>query len=111
MNNPWYQIARELASALNDSPCGEWGSKDRALRIFSEMKEAATSELEFQGYFSDYPKVAIGRGNPYDECAHCHISVPQINGDLGGHSEYCEYRIKKEKELMDKFLMEILNQE
>jgi len=109
--SPWYQIARELASALNDSPCGEWGSKDRALRIFSEMKEAATSEMSFPGYFSDYPQIPIGGGNPYNQCAHCHISAPQINGELDGHAEYCKYKIKKEQELMDKFLMEIFNQE
>lgn len=109
-SNPWFQIARDLACALVDSPCGEWGSKDRALKIYSEMKEAATSELEFPGYFSDYAQVPIGGGNPYWECAHCHISIPSINGELNGHSEYCEYRKEKEKELRDKFLMEIFNQ-
>lgn len=108
--NPWFQIARSLAGALLDSPCGEWGSKNRALRIYSEMEEAANEELTFNGYFSDYPTVRIGGGNPYHECANCHISDPEINGMLNRHSEYCEYRIRKEKELADIFLMEIFKQ-
>lgn len=50
-------------------------------------------------YYSDYDNEPIGRDNPYYRCVHCKVSDPEINGRLEGHREWCEYRIKKEKEL------------
>jgi hypothetical protein len=55
-------------------------------------------------YYTDYPKEPIGGGNPYHRCAYCHVSVPEINGDLEGHREWCEYRkgklMEQEMELL-----------
>lgn len=48
-----------------------------------------------QKYYSDYPKEPIGGNNPYQMCSYCHVSVPEINGDLEGHKEWCEYRKRK----------------
>ena len=49
-------------------------------------------------YYNDYPKEPIGGDNPYYCCSYCGISVPQINGQLKNHAEWCEYRIKKNGE-------------
>jgi hypothetical protein len=48
-------------------------------------------------YYTDYPTEPIGGRNPYYRCSYCKISVPEINGYLERHSEWCEYRIKKEE--------------
>lgn len=50
-------------------------------------------------YFADYPTKPIGKGNPYDCCASCGVSVPEINGSLVNHRRECAYRIQKCKEL------------
>lgn len=47
-------------------------------------------------YYSDYPTEPIGGSNPYYMCAHCGVSVPEINGSLYKHREWCEYRQSKE---------------
>lgn len=46
-------------------------------------------------WFDDFPTEPIGRGNPYYQCVHCKLSVPQINYRLEGHDEWCKYRIDK----------------
>lgn len=50
-------------------------------------------------WYEDFPTVEIGGGNPYYKCAHCGVSVPEINYKLKGHLDFCEYRIEKEREL------------
>lgn len=50
-------------------------------------------------YYFNYPKEPIGRGNPYSCCSYCKTSDPEINGELEGHPEWCEWRQKKELEL------------
>lgn len=47
-------------------------------------------------YYSDYPSVPIGGGNPYYCCSYCEISDPQINGSLSGHHKHCRYRLELE---------------
>jgi len=50
-------------------------------------------------YHSDYDSVPTDEpSNPYYCCVHCHITDPQINGEIEGHAEWCDYRIKKEAE-------------
>lgn len=49
-------------------------------------------------YDSGYPTKPIGGGNPCYCCASCEVSDPQINGQLENHTEWCEYRKKKEAE-------------
>ena len=51
-------------------------------------------------YFSDYEKVNIGGGNPYQKCAGCGMSEPHINGDINKHLEGCpevSFFLKREK--------------
>lgn len=48
-------------------------------------------------YDDDYPKVPIGKGNPYFMCKYCGVSAPEINGYLSNHKTFCEYRIMKEQ--------------
>lgn len=48
-------------------------------------------------YYTDYPTEPIGGRNPYYRCSYCKISVPQINGQIKNHAEWCEYRINKMK--------------
>lgn len=45
----------------------------------------------------NYPKKDIP-GNPYKGCSFCGKTDPEINGELTNHSEWCEYRIKREQE-------------
>lgn len=52
-------------------------------------------------YYSDFPTVPIGGSNPYHMCKHCEVSVPEINGDLKNHRPWCEYRKRKEAEILD----------
>ena len=52
-------------------------------------------------WYEDFDTEPIGGDNPYHRCVHCGLSVPEINYRLEGHSEGCEYRIKKEKENND----------
>ena len=47
-------------------------------------------------YDFDYPQEPIGNGNPYNRCASCKRSAPEINGDLNKHGDGCEY-VKKVK--------------
>jgi hypothetical protein len=51
-------------------------------------------------YRSDYPTAPIGDGNPYWACVYCGRSDPQINGELSGHSEHCEWRKTEEAKLL-----------
>ena len=46
-------------------------------------------------YCVDYPKKAIGKGNPYYRCAFCGVSDPEINGQIENHRPWCKYRILK----------------
>lgn len=50
-------------------------------------------------YRDDYPSVPIGGGNPYQKCAACGVSAPEINGDLSGHSRDCSWRIAEGRKL------------
>lgn len=43
-------------------------------------------------YYNDYETEPIGGDNPYYRCVHCHRSVPEINGRIEGHLDYCFYR-------------------
>jgi hypothetical protein len=114
MKNPWFEIAKILNSALWDAPSGEWGSRNRSSDLFNQMMEAEESfeygEMVFPGYYNDYPTEKIGGNNPYSQCRFCGRSTPEINGDLEGHLDFCQYKINKKQELKDKFLMEILNE-
>jgi hypothetical protein len=49
-------------------------------------------------YYNDYPKIKIGKGNPYYMCK-CGVSDPQINGKLENHSSDCEWALNKHKEV------------
>lgn len=49
-------------------------------------------------YYNDYDTEPIGGGNPYYCCSSCKRAVPEINGRLEGHSEYCTYRQKIEQQ-------------
>lgn len=40
-------------------------------------------------YYTNYPTEPIGGDNPYYRCASCGVSVPQANGDLNGHYDFC----------------------
>lgn len=55
-----------------------------------------TDNPVYNEHCDDYPTEPIGKGNPYYRCCYCKISVPEINGYLKRHSEYCEYRLRKE---------------
>jgi len=39
-----------------------------------------------------FPTKPIARGNPYDCCKYCDVSVPEINSKLHNHEDYCLYR-------------------
>jgi|694.fasta_scaffold114099_3 hypothetical protein len=58
-------------------------------------------------HYLDYTTEPIGGGNPYYRCIYCKRSVPQINGDLNGHSDDCDYRVKKEKEISQQSLCDL----
>lgn len=45
--------------------------------------------------YNDFPTKPIGGGNPYYCCAYCEVSVPQLNGELNSHRDWCEYRKQK----------------
>ncbi len=60
-------------------------------------------------YYTDYENEPIGGDNPYYCCKDCGISEPQINMALNGHSKSCEYRINKEKEIIEKEILEHSN--
>jgi hypothetical protein len=113
MKNPWFELSKLMAGSLG--PYIDIRRQRQLLDLFLEMKEAEESfgsgEMIFPGYYNDYPTEKIGGNNPYSQCRFCGRSTPEINGDLDGHSECCEYRLRKEEELKDKFLFEILNQE
>jgi hypothetical protein len=44
----------------------------------------------------DYPSEPIGGGNPYQRCADCKRSAPEINGMVENHYPDCEWRIMME---------------
>lgn len=44
----------------------------------------------------DYPSEPIGGGNPYQRCADCKRSAPEINGIVENHYADCEWRIMME---------------
>ena len=50
-------------------------------------------------YRTDYPKEPIGDGNPYWRCSSCKRSVPEINGEISRHEEWCSWM--KEQESYD----------
>ena len=58
-------------------------------------------------YYNDFPTIPIGGSNPYHKCLYCGRSVPEINGRLERHADWCEYRINKEMELKIEPLKEI----
>jgi len=58
-------------------------------------------------YYTDYPTEPIGGGNPYYRCSHCKMSVPEINGYLERHAEWCEYRINKMEKKTDEKILEL----
>jgi hypothetical protein len=47
-------------------------------------------------YRDDYPKTAIGGGNPYYQCASCRRSAPEINGKVSRHEAWCGWRKEQE---------------
>lgn len=47
--------------------------------------------LSGKQYYFNYPTLPIGGGNPYYCCASCGRSDPEINGELNGHNEGCEW--------------------
>lgn len=49
-------------------------------------------------YYFDFPTEPIGNGNPYSRCVSCKRSVPEINGELSGHLDGCEFRVKIDRE-------------
>jgi len=49
---------------------------------------------------TDFDTKPIGGGNPYYCCSSCGRSVPEINGNLYRHSDFCPYRVRKEKSLL-----------
>lgn len=51
-------------------------------------------------YDHNYHNIPIGNGNPYYKCASCHISDPEINGNLLNHSDSCSYREEVEEDLI-----------
>ncbi len=55
--------------------------------------------MKDETYYSDYDNEPIGGSNSYYRCVYCKVSDPEINGRLEGHREWCEYRLRKEKEL------------
>jgi hypothetical protein len=57
-------------------------------------------------FYDDYPTVPIGGGNPYHMCASCGRSVPEINGYLHKHDEWCDYRKSKESNQFTQELLE-----
>jgi hypothetical protein len=60
------------------------------------------TDMKKEKYYSDYPTVPIGGGNPYYCCASCGRSAPQINGSLDGHNDNCEWVIAKKIEIENK---------
>lgn len=58
--------------------------------------------IEEQTWFEDFPQEPIGGDNPYWMCSHCKRSVPEINYRLGGHLDWCQYRVEKESEAENK---------
>lgn len=59
-------------------------------------------------YDTGYPTEPISRGNPYHCCAYCKVPVPQINGNIKNHEEWCEYRKKKESNSIIRYTLEYL---
>lgn len=49
-------------------------------------------------YYTDYPTEPISDDNPYWRCVYCKVSMPEINGRLDRHGDWCAYRIIKEME-------------
>jgi hypothetical protein len=72
---------------------------EKSLTEVIENMSANNKKQNIEVYYSDYPNEPIGGDNPYYCCSYCKRSDPEINGRLEKHSEYCEYRLKKEKEL------------
>lgn len=56
-------------------------------------------------YFHDYPSEPVGGDNPYNCCAYCKRTDPEINGKLAGHLPNCIYRQRKEKDLRGELWM------
>lgn len=50
-------------------------------------------------YYTNYPKEPIGSGNPYYRCSFCGVSDPQINGNLNGHLDDCEWATKEKQKI------------
>lgn len=50
-------------------------------------------------YYTNYPKVEIGGSNPYQKCACCGISEPEINGKLENHGSHCKWANRKKRQI------------
>ena len=55
-------------------------------------------KLESEKYYTGYPTVPIGGGNPYYMCAICGVSDPEINGSLDHHRPTCTWAIQQKLE-------------
>lgn len=66
-------------------------------RSFKKFKPKV-SKISDTKYYFDFPTEPIGGENPYYRCVYCKRSVPEINGDLKKHSEFCKYRIEKDSD-------------
>ena len=62
-----------------------------------KFKKTYDQAVQDDGYHADYPNEPIGKGNPYYRCSYCKISSPEINGKIGNHATWCQYRLEKEK--------------
>ncbi len=60
-------------------------------------KQAINDKMET--VYLDYPSESLDERNPYKCCSSCGKSVPEINGKLEGHYEWCEWRKKMEANL------------
>lgn len=56
-------------------------------------------------YDNGYPTEPSEGKNPYSRCIYCKKTGPEINGQLGNHAEWCEYRTRKELEAKYKDLL------
>ena len=61
-----------------------------------EVRWKRLDDKKTEKLYFDYPTEPIGGSNPNYKCASCGMSVPEINGRLEGHLDFCEWRIMME---------------
>ena len=62
----------------------------------AEVRWKKFGDKETDKLYFDYPSEPIGGSNPYQRCADCKVSAPEINGKLENHLPDCEWRIMME---------------